>query len=90
MANFFDDLGAAFKKVANDVSNEVTIAGKEQQLKEDFQALGRMHFKAVRAGKEPAGEEFSAQVEKILLLMQEINQLRDNKKVPTDEDFVDM
>ena len=90
MADFLDNLGAALKKVAGDVSNEVAIAGKEQQLKEAFQALGRMHYKAVRAGKEPAGEDFSRQMAQIRTLIQQINDLRDNSRTPTDEDFADL
>ena len=43
MANFFDDLGAALKKVANDVNLEVTIAAREQKLKEAYEKLSAMN-----------------------------------------------
>lgn len=90
MSDFWSDLGAAVKKAANDVSTEVSIAGKEQKLKEQFLILGKMHYQAVRQGKPLDSVEFSAQMEKISLLQQEIHDLRDAKRVPTDADFEDM
>ena len=90
MSDFWSDLGAAVKKAANDVSTEVSIAGKEQKLKEQFQLLGKLHFQAVRHGKPLEGPEFSAQVEKILQLQQQIRDLRSASRVPTDADFEDL
>ena len=90
MSDFWSDLGAAVKKAANDVSTEVSIAGKEQKLKEQFQLLGKLHFQAVRQGKPLEGPEFSAQVEKILQLQQQIRDLRSASRVPTDADFEDL
>ena len=90
MSDFWSDLGAAVKKAASDVSTEVSIAAKEQKLKEEFQALGRLHYRCAKQGKELSGSEFSAQMEKIGLLVQEINYLRDSKRVPNDGDFEDL
>ena len=90
MSDFWNDLSAAVKKAANDVSTEVSIAGKEQKLKEEFQILGRLYYRAHKQGKELHGPEFSAQLEKIGLLVQEISHLRDSKRVPTDADFADL
>ena len=90
MGDFWSDFGAAVKKAANDVSTEVSIAGKEQKLKEQFQLLGKLHFQAVRQGKPLEGPEFSAQVEKILQLQQQIRDLRSASRVPTDADFEDL
>ena len=90
MSDFWSDLGAAVKKAANDVSTEVSIAGKEQKLKDQFQLLGKLHFQAVRQGKPLEGPEFSAQVEKILQLQQQIRDLRSASRVTTDADFEDL
>ena len=90
MSDFWSDLGAAVKKAASDVSTEVSIAGKEQKLKEEFQILGRLYYRTHKQGKELTGPAFSAQLEKIGLLVQEINHLRDSKRVPTDADFEDL
>ena len=90
MSDFWSDLGAAVKKAANDVSTEVSIAGKEQKLKEHFQLLGKLYFQAARQGKPLEGPEFSAQMEKIMNLQQQIRDLRDASRVPTDADFEDL
>lgn len=89
MANFFDDLGNAFKKLANDVSTEVSITSKEQKAKEEFQKLGRMYYQAVRKGREPVGPEFDKQVATIRDLLQQINDLKTNANVASAEDFAD-
>ena len=90
MSDFWTDLGAAVKKAANDVSTEVSIAAKEQKLKEAFQTLGRLHYQAHKQGKDLTGPEFAPHLEKIGLLVQEISCLRDSKRVPTDADFEDV
>lgn len=90
MANFLNDLGAALKKVASDVSSEVSIAGKEQNLKEAFQTLGRMYYQSAKKGEALSGAEFSAQMEKIELLKLEIRQLRSNQEAATESDFADL
>lgn len=90
MSDFWSDLGAAVKKAANDVTKEVSIAGKEQKLKDQFQLLGKMHYRALRQGTPLDSAEITAQVEKISLLQQEIRDMRDANRVPTDADFEDM
>ncbi|MBE6977524.1 MAG: hypothetical protein E7438_02645 [Ruminococcaceae bacterium] len=87
MANFFDDLGNAFKKLANDVSTEVSVTAKEQKAKEAFQKLGRMHYQAVCKGEAPGGPEFDQQVLEIRQLLQQIKDLKDNAHVTSAEDF---
>lgn len=90
MSNFFDDLGNAFKKLADDVSTEVSVTAKQQKVKEAFQQLGRMYYQAVCRGKEPAGEEFDRQVALIRDLLRQINDLRSNANVASAEDFADV
>ena len=87
MANFFDDLGNAFKKLANDVSTEVSVTAKEQKAKEEFQKLGRMYYQAACKGETPAGPEFDRQVLMIRQLLQQIKDLKDNANVTSAEDF---
>ena len=86
MSDFFDDLGKAFRRVADNVTTEGSVAAQEQRLREAYQALGRMHYEAIRAGKEPWGEEFDAQTAKIRSLLANIHEARRNKNV-SDEDF---
>lgn len=90
MSQFFEDLEAAVRKVASNVSTGVTVAAREQKAKEAFQKLGRMYYRAVKAGERPKGEAFDEQVAKIEALLQEINDLRSNEQVTAeDHDFVD-
>ena len=90
MSDFWSDLGAAVKKAANDVYVEVSIAGKEQKLKEQFLILGKMHYQATRQGNPLDSSEFTAQMEKISCLQQQIRDLRDANRVPTAAEFEDM
>ena len=89
MSNFFDDLGNAFKKLAGDVSTEVSITAKQQKAKEEFQKLGRMYYQAACKGTEPVGAEFDKQVAVIRELLQQINDLKNNANAASPEDFAD-
>ena len=89
MGNFFDDLGNAFKKLADDVSTEVSVTAKQQKAKEEFQKLGRMYYQAACKGTEPVGAEFDKQVALIRELLQQINDLKDNANVASADDFAD-
>ncbi len=77
MANFFDDLGAALNKVAGDVKNEVTVAAREQKLKEAFQKLGKLHFEAVSGDRNPDDQEFQQLIDEIRRLKKEIAELKE-------------
>lgn len=81
MNELFDKLGAAAKRAANAVSTEVNVAAEEQKIREAFQALGKLYYKAKRAGTEPAGFEFDEQCRKVEASMKRINELKSNKNV---------
>ena len=89
MSNFFDDLGNAFKKLADDVSTEVSVTAKQQKAKEEYQKLGRMYYQAACKGTAPVGPEFDKQVAVIRGLLQQINDLKANANVVSEEDFAD-
>ena len=82
MSDFFTDLESAVKRVASSAKAEVTVAAREQQVKEAFQTLGRMYYKAVKSGEPAEGEAFSEQVTRIEELLRQIDELRSNQKVP--------
>lgn len=86
MSDFFDDLGKALKRAADNVTAEFSVAAQEQRLKEAYQELGRMYFEAVQTGKEPQGEKFDAQLSKVRALINNINETRRNQNV-SDSDF---
>ena len=81
MSEFFSDLGKAVRRMANDVSMEVSVAAQEQRLREAYQALGRLHYEAVQAGKAAEGDGFDAQMSKIRELIAGIHETRRNQNV---------
>ena len=81
MSDFFDDLGKAVRRVANNVSTEVSVAAQEQRLREAYQALGRLCYESAQAGKVLQGEEYDAQVAKIHALIESINETRRSQNV---------
>ena len=89
MSNFSDDLGNAFKKLADDVTTEVSVTAKQQKVKEEYQKLGRMYYQTACKGTEPVGAEFDKQVAVIRDLLQQINDMKNNANVATEADFAD-
>ena len=81
MNELFDKLGAAAKRAANAVSTEVSVAAEEQKIREAFQALGKLYYKAKRSGTELAGFEFDEQCRKVEASMKRINELKNAKNV---------
>ena len=93
MNEFFDKLGAAARRAADTVSTEVSIAAQEQKIRESYQALGKLCYKANKEGLAPAGEAFQTHYAKIDECMKRIAELKESKKVTVDvtadeEDFV--
>ncbi|MBR2047018.1 MAG: hypothetical protein IJ960_00300 [Oscillospiraceae bacterium] len=91
MNELFDKLGAAAKRAANAVSTEVSVAAEEQKIREAFQALGKLYYKAKRSGTEPAGFEFDEQCRKVEASIKRINELKNARNVTSvyadEEDF---
>ncbi len=87
MSDFFDDLGAAARRVASGVNTEITVAALEQKVREAYQALGRLHYGAVQNGRAPQGAEFDALMVQIRQQLEEINRLRGNQRVDPQQDF---
>ena len=92
MNELFDKLGAAAKRAANAVSTEVSVAAEEQKIREAYQALGKLYFKAKRTGGELDGIEFADQCRKVEASIKRINELKRSKNVTDlyadEEDFV--
>ena len=88
MNDFFDKLGAAARRAADTVSTEVSIAAEEQKVRQAYQALGKLYYKASREGGELSGLEFADQCRKIDASLKRIEELKESKKVtvePTPE-----
>lgn len=83
--SFWNDLEAAARKVADDVNTEFSVVGREQRIKDAYQALGKLYYQAVSANKAPEGAAFDEQVAKIEALLKEISALRGKQHVTADE-----
>ena len=92
MNELFDKLGAAAKRAANAVTTEVSVAAEEQKIREAYQALGKLYFKAKRTGGELDGIDFADQCRKVEASIKRINELKRSKNVTDlyadEEDFV--
>ena len=81
MSDFFDRLGAAAKRAANTVSTEVSVAAEEQKIREAYQALGKLYFKAKRTGGQTEVIDFADQCRKIEASMKRFKELKKSKNV---------
>ena len=92
MNDFFDKLGAAAKRAANTVSTEVSVAAEEQKIREQYQALGKLYFRAKRTGQPTDGLEFADCCRNIEASLKRINQLKSARNVSDvyadEDDFV--
>ena len=80
MNELFDKLGAAAKRAANAVTTEVSVAAEEQKIREAYQALGKLYFKAKRTGGELDGIDFADQCRKVEASIKRINELKRSKE----------
>ena len=78
MSDFFDKLGYAAKRAANNVANEVSIAARKQQLSDCYRDLGKLCYRAAKRGETP---DFSAEVARIDELLAAIAALKDRRDV---------
>lgn len=92
MNDFFDKLGAAAKRAASTVSTEVSVAAEEQKIREQYQVLGKLYFRAKRTGEETEGLEFADCCRKIEASLKRINELKRGNEVSDvsdkDDDYV--
>lgn len=78
MHEFFDKLGAAAKRAAGNVANEVSVAAEKQKLSERYQALGKLCYQAMKRGETPDCAEHIARIDEAL---QRIAELKDRRNV---------
>ena len=81
MANFFDQLGDAVKRAADSVVSDVSVAAEEQKVREYYQALGKLYYHAIRAGKPLEGIDFADRCRKIDASLSRIRDLKAHKNV---------
>ena len=81
MANFFDQLGDAVKRAADSVVSDVSVAAEELKVREHYQALGKLYYHAIRAGKPLEGIDFADRCRKIDASLSRIRDLKAHKNV---------
>ena len=79
MHDFFDKLGAAARRAAGNVANEVNVAAEKQRLSDAYRDLGKLCYQALKKGETP---DFSAEEAKIDALLAKIAELKDRRNVP--------
>ena len=78
MHEFFDKLGAAAKRAAGNVANEVSVAAEKQKLSDCYKDLGKRCYQAVKNGE---SLDFAAEIAKIDEALARIEALKDRRDV---------
>ena len=82
MHDFFDKLGAAAKRAASNVANEVNVAAEKQRLSDCYRDLGKLCYQAMKRGETP---ECAEQIAKIDEALKRIAELKDRRNVTSVE-----
>ena len=78
MHDFFDKLGAAAKRAASNVANEVSVAAEKQKLSDAYRDLGKRYYQAVKQGLTP---DLSQEIARIDEALKRIDDLTDRRNV---------
>ena len=78
MHEFFDKLGAAAKRAAGNVANEVSVAAEKQKLSDCYKDLGKRCYQAVKNGE---SLDLAAEIAKIDEALARIEALMDRRDV---------
>ena len=78
MHDFFDKLGAAAKRAASNVANEVSVAAEKQKLSDAYRDLGKRYYQAVKQGLTP---ELDSEIARIDEALKRIDDLADRRNV---------
>ena len=91
MQEFFDKLGAAARRAAGTVVNEVSVAAEKQKLADAYRDLGKHYYQSVRQGK---AADLTQEMNRIDEILRNLENLKDRRNVtdvgsgPDDQDFV--
>lgn len=78
MHDFFDKLGAAARRAAGTVADEVSVAAEKQKLSDCYRDLGKRCYQAVKNGE---SLDFAAEIAAIDEAIARINAIRDRRDV---------
>ena len=77
MHEFFDKLGAAAKRAAGNVANEVSVAAEKQKLSDCYKDLGKRCYQAVKNGESLDLAEEIARIDEVLARIEALKDRRD-------------
>ena len=77
MNDFFDKLGAAAKRAAGTVVNEVSVAAEKQRLSDAYRDLGKRYYQALKRGECADLTQEIAQIDEILRRIENLMDRRD-------------
>ena len=77
MNDFFDKLGAAAKRAAGTVVNEVSVAAEKQKLSDAYRDLGKRYYQALKRGESADLTQEIAQIDEILRRIENLMDRRD-------------
>ena len=78
MHDFFDKLGAAAKRAAGTVANEVSVAAEKQKLSDAYRDLGKRYYQALKRGE---AADLTQEVARIDEILRNIENLKDRRDV---------
>lgn len=81
MSDFFDKLGAAARRAADNINTDLTIAAQEQKVKEAYQALGKLYYQHVSTGLVAEGDAFNQKMKAAEEALARIAQLKEHRDV---------
>jgi len=84
MHDFFDKLGAAAKRAAGTVANEVSLAAEKQKLSDAYRDLGKAYYQALKQGQTPELDGLVAKVDEALDRIDNLKDRRDVTNVRTE------
>ncbi len=84
MHDFFDKLGAAAKRAAGTVANEVSLAAEKQKLSDAYRDLGKAYYQALKQGQTPDMTAWVAKVDEALARIENLKDRRDVTNVRTE------
>ena len=78
MHDFFDKLGAAARRAASNVANDVSVAAEKQKLSDAYRDLGKRYYQAVKQGLTP---DLAQEIARIDEALKRIEDLTDRRNV---------
>ena len=77
MNDFIDKLGAAAKRAAGTVVNEVSVAAEKQKLSDAYRDLGKRYYQALKRGECADLTQEITQIDEILRRIENLMDRRD-------------